>query len=310
MADVTFRQLEYFIATADAGSVSAAAQRLHISQSAVSMAIAALERTLGVQLFLRQPRGVTLTREAHNVLGDARRLTAGIADLRNSTLAAQASLTGSLKVGCYSTLSPLLLPRIVDEFVNRHPEIDLSFEEGSHVALEEQLRAGRLDLAILYDYSTQANPAPRDLTFEPIMFTTPYVLLHPGHRLAAKDKISLRDLVDEPLILFTLAPAGDYFLSLFADAGLEPTIRFRTASFELARAMVARHLGYAILSQHTVIDVSYEDLPFATRQLSGSHRGLAVNVVTPAGMQPTRRTRAFIDQCRLSWAGNCDLNEA
>lgn len=298
MAVPSIRQLEYFVATAESGSFSAASQRLHVSQSALSMSIADLERTLGVRLFLRQPRGVSLTRAGQDVLVDARRLVTGLSDLQNSARTGQASLAGPLVVGCYSTLAPLVLPRVVTEFVARHPDVELSFVEGSHAALQEQLRRGLVDLAILYDYGDTAGGATSDLTMQPILSSAPYVLLHPEHRLAGKDRVPLRQLVAEPLILFDLEPAGEYFRSLFETAGLTPTVRFRTTSYELVRSLVARGLGYGILSQHTATEVSYEGRPFATRPLAGAHRGLAVTAVTLAGLEPTRRARAFIAQCR------------
>jgi DNA-binding transcriptional LysR family regulator len=303
MADTTLRQLEYLIATAEAGSFSAAALRLHVSQSTLSMAIADLERSLGVQLFLRKPRGVVVTRGGEQVLSDARRLVAGLSDLQNSARQSQESLTGPLVVGCYSTLSPLLLPRIVADFVAEHPHVELTFVEGSHAHLEDQLRSGVLDVALLYDY----RPSSRrqhvaDLQLRQVFASAPYVVLHPGHRLAREARVPLRALVDEPMILFNLPPGDQYFRSLFEKAGLTPQVRFQTSSFELVRALVARGLGYSILSQHTVTELSYEGLPFVTRPLAGRHRALPVTAVTLAGSVLTRRAEAFIRQCHDSWA--------
>jgi DNA-binding transcriptional LysR family regulator len=115
--------------------------------------------------------------------------------------------------------------------------------------------------------------------------------------------VTLEALVEEPMILFDLPPGGEYFTSLFTEAGLDPLVRYRTTSYELVRGLVARGLGYSILSQRTRISVSYEDRPFVTRDLAGDHPGLTVNAVTLAHVEPTRRARAFITQCRSSWYG-------
>lgn len=302
MAELTLRQLEYFVAAADSGSVTAAATRLHLSQSALSMALSDLERALKVQLFVRERRGIRLTHVGERVLSDVRRLVAALTDLPNTAAEFQGSMTGSLNVGCYSTLSAMLLPPVLAEFAEAHPEVDLSIVEGSDVVLEEQLRAGTIDVALIYDQnSTQLADDDRFIAW-PIVTNPPYVLLPPGHRLASRERIGLRALADEPLILFDLHPGGEYFLSLFTEAGLEPRIHYRTSSYELVRSLVARGLGYSILSQRTLVQVSYEDRPFETRELAGKHPGLTVNAVTLRGTQPTRRTTTFIQVCRECWA--------
>lgn len=302
MSELTLRQLEYFIAAADAGSVTAAAERLHLSQSALSMALSDLERSVKVQLFVRDRRGVRLTPVGQEVLIDARRLVAGVADLPNTAAEFQGSMSGSLVVGCYSTLSPLLLPPVLAEFATAHPDVELSIVEGSQTMLEEQLRSGILDVALMYDYEHTNFTGERGLLGQPVASSPPYVLLPEGHPLTRHQQVPLESLVEEPLILFDLPRGGDYFLSLFADARLEPRVRYRTESYELVRSLVARGLGYSILSQRTRIKVSYERRRFETRDLAGNYPGLTVHAVRLDWMQPTRRARAFIEACRNCWS--------
>lgn len=302
MSEITLRQLEYFVAVADAGTVTAAAGTLHLSQSALSMALSDLERALDVQLLVRGRRGVHLTHAGEGVLSDSRRLIAGVADLHDSARDFQESMSGRLVVGCYGTLSPLLLPAVVDAFTRDHPKVDLSIVEGSHELLEAKLRSGVLDVALLYDYGRTYFASERALAAEPLVTSAPYVLLPPDHPLTARKAVMLQQLVDEPLILFDLSPGGEYFLSLFDEAGLKPSVRFRTTSYELVRALVARGLGYAILSQRTKVATSYEGLHYEVRELKGKHPGLTVHAVTLGDVPRTRRTQAFIAQCKRSWA--------
>ncbi|MGV9797051.1 LysR substrate-binding domain-containing protein [Mycobacterium sp. NPDC003449] len=298
MSDATLRQLEYFITAVEAGSVTAAAQRLHLSQSALSMALGELERALGVQVLVRHRRGVRPTRIGEQVLVDARRLLVDLEDLQTSARESQHGLTGRLMVGCYSTLSPVLLPPVLSEYVVRFPGVDLTFTEGPHDALIDSLRNGTLDLALLYDYGSDVSAHREDLNTEIIVTAPPYALLPEDHPLAARDAVSLRQLVDQPLILFSLPPGGAYFLSLFKAEGLEPRVRYRATNFELVRSLVARKLGYSILSQRTAISVSYEGRGFVTRPLKGDHPGLGINAVTLAGAKLTRPAAAFIETCR------------
>lgn len=302
MLNVTLKQLEYLIAAAETGSVTAAAGRLFLSQSAVSTALTDLEAALGVQIFIRHARGLALTGVGQQVIVDARRLIAGVEDLRNSVLESSEALSGRLVVGCYSTLAPILLPGIIAEFTERHPGVDVSFIEGSYGQLEEQLRNGTLDLAILYDYHFEKRRFPRDFSANVMATSPPYVILPEGHRLAESPSLTLAQLAPEPMILFDLPPGGDYFLSFFENEELTPNIRFRTTSFEMVRALVARGLGYSILSQRTNITMSYEGNAFVTAPLSGGHHGLSVSAVHLAGVRLTRRATAFIDECQRALA--------
>ncbi|WP_434614256.1 LysR family transcriptional regulator [Arthrobacter sp. A5] len=300
MSNFSLRQLEYLIAAAETGSVTAAAARLYLSQSAVSTALSDLEEALDVQVFIRHPRGLTLTNVGQQVLTDARRLVAGMEDLRNSARESSESLSGKLAVGCYSTLAPILLPRVIADFTKNHPDVDLNFVEGSHTRLEEQLRDGSLDLAILYEYDFGQRHIAKDLALNVVVSTPPYVILPERHELASRENLALADLAPQPLILFDLPPGGDYFLSFFGAENLTPNVRFRTTSFEMVRALVARGLGYSILSQRTNINMSYEGLAFVTRPLTGTFPGLNAGAVHLNGVRLTRRAVAFIDQCRTS----------
>ena len=186
MSEITHRQLEYFVAVADAGTVTGAARNLHLSQSALSMALSDLEGALGVQLLVRGRRGVHLTQAGRGVLSDSRRLIAGVADLHNSARDFQESMSGRLVVGCYSTLSPPPLPSVIDALTTDHPDVDLSIVEGSHSVLEEQRRGGVLDVALLYDYGRTHFAGERELAAEPLVTSAPYVLLSPDHPLTTR----------------------------------------------------------------------------------------------------------------------------
>lgn len=303
---LTLRQLEYLVAVAEVGSLTKAASELHVSQSALSMAIADLERILEVQLFIRQPRGVTPTKVGHRVLTDARRLLSGVGDLQNAAREAHESMSGQLVVGCYSTLSPILLPQVIAAFAERHPAVDLQFVEGSHAYLQQQLRHGVLDLALMYRYGAELFGPSDDLLRTKVLHSPPYVLLPTGHRLARRKTLHLQDVVAEPMVLFDLPPGGDYFRGLFGAEGLTPHVRFRTSSFEMVRALVARGLCYSVLSQRTQTQQSYEGLSYLTRPLAGGHAGLDIDVVQLSNARPTLRAQAFIEGCRVALAEPTD----
>ncbi len=303
MSDVSLRQLEYLRATARLGSVTAAARELFVSQSAVSTALSDLESALGVVLFVRSPKGMRLTVSGQRALTVADNVRGSLEELRDSARQEREEMVGDLTIGCYATIAPILLPKVIAEFSQRHPRVQLSFVEAAHGALLDDLLNSRIDLAITYHYELASARPPVGVESRWLRSDPPYALVPEGGALSAKDVLSLTDLATEPLILFDLPPGGDYFTSLFTRAGLTPNVRFRTTSFEMVRALVARGLGNALLTQRTVLERSYEDLPYATRELDLRAEGLGVEglgveVLRLAGRSPVRRVQAFIDVCQ------------
>ncbi|WP_159042103.1 LysR family transcriptional regulator [Streptomyces sp. SCSIO 75703] len=295
MNEISFRQLEYFVAAAETGSVTAAAAKVHLTQSAVSTALSELEDNLGVQLFLRHARGLKLTTPGRQALADARRLLSGVDELRDSAREVQSALSGSLVVGCYSTLAAVLLPRVIADFVARYPDVDLGFIEGSGQYLVSQLRGVGCDLALMYEADELR--LAKDLRMTALYAAEPYVLLARHHPLAERDAVGVADLAAEPMILFDLPPGATYFLSLFKEAGLTPDVRYRSTNFEMVRSLVAHGLGYAVLTQRPTIPISYDGLELVTLPLAPRRPGLPVGLVRLADLTPSRRAVAFAEQC-------------
>ena len=114
MADYTLRQLEYFVAVAEAGSITRAASAVHLSQSAMSTALTDLEGALGIQLLVRHhAKGITLTPAGRQLLVASRQLLASAADLRSVAHGLGGSLTGTLTIGCFEVMAPYLLPELL-----------------------------------------------------------------------------------------------------------------------------------------------------------------------------------------------------
>ncbi|WP_435198212.1 LysR substrate-binding domain-containing protein [Janibacter sp. GS2] len=294
MLNVTLRQLDYLVSVAEYGTVTAAAQALHISQSTVSTAIADLEHILRITLFVRHSRGLALTRDGEVVLAEARRLIRDVGNLERHAAGLSGQLSGELHIGCYSTIAPMLLPAVVTEFMQRHPAVEVNFSEGSQGDLLSALDQGRSDVAVMYAYRFRNQLTELGHTATKLTAVPPYVLLHPDHRLAGVDSISLRDLARDPYILFDLQPGDQYFLSVFEAEGAAPNVRFRTPNSELVRCLVARGAGYSLLSQRPRSTLSNEGLPYVTKELTTRHEGLDVVAVTPGDRMPSKRVTTFL----------------
>lgn len=290
MADYTLRQLAYFVAVADAGSISGAAAKLRVTPTAVASAMTALERVLRTQLLVRRKaHGVSLTTTGTYLRRRAEILLRDAEELRLSTASGGTELTGPLALGCYVTVSPTILPLLVQWVAERHPKVELAVVARSQAELTELLFSGALDVAIVYDMGL-----PEGLDSVLLYKVRPYLVLAADHPLAGQETVSLHDVVDEPLILLDLPPAAQHTQWLFEQAGLVPRISQRTTDYELTRSLVARGLGYSIIIQRPAIDASYEGLPLAAREIVPAVPGVGARMVWPKGVRLTDRAQALV----------------
>lgn len=290
MAHFTLRQLSYFVAVADAGSLAGAAERLHVSHTAVAAALTELERLLRSQLAVRRKaHGVTLTPAGRHLYARAQALLEDAEEIELSVVSQGAELAGPLVVGCYSTLAPTVTPPLWAAFAHQHSKVKLSFVTGTQDEISASLDRGELDLAVVYDSSLPASVGSVTL-----YAAAPHILMPPDHPLASSTGVTLRDLAGEALVLLETPPSGQHNLTLFREAGVEPNIVHRTSDFELTRSLVARGVGCAILHQRPSVDVSYEGLPLLVRPIRPQARPIRVLMVWSQGVRLNDRMRAMI----------------
>ncbi|WP_028923277.1 LysR family transcriptional regulator [Pseudonocardia acaciae] len=295
---VTLRQLEYFVAAADTGTMSGAAEGLLISQSAVSLAIAQLERALGAQLFLRhKARGLSLTPAGTHLLVEARRLLEHAGELETSVRSLGQELSGRLTIGSFPTLTPFLMPRILRELPRRHPGVSISFRDGSAAELQEWLLGGLCEVALTYDIGIGPGIATISL-----YRMRPHILVAADHPLAAHPTVYLREVAEYPAIMIDYPPNEEWFTQLFVRAGITPDVSHRAVDFESVRALVARGIGWSVLAQRPSIEVSYENLPLVMLEIRDEVPDVGVVLATPESARLTQRARAFIDFCRDEFA--------
>ena len=250
----SLRQLEYFVACVDHGSTADAAGALNVSQPTISIAVTKLEDQLGVQLLRRHhSQGVTATASAENILHSARALLAHATDLQSQIMTKGDTISGELKLGSFSTLASSILPRLVNSFSSKHPEIQLKITEGTQVELLDGLNSGQLEMALLYDLDLPSSIKKTKLTE-----LTPHAVLPAGHPLSTQADVDIADLADEPFILLDIPPSREYFLGLFKSVGLEPNIVHSSPSLELVRGLVGYGLGFSLLVTRPMSDMTYD----------------------------------------------------
>lgn len=287
MPDFTLRQLECFVAVADHATIAHAADALHASPSAVSAALGELEKHLDEELLVRRrAHGVTLTTTGRALLPRARALLAAARDLSPT---GGDELSGHLALGIYQTLSASLLPGIIDGFTREHPAVTVDFLEGSGDDLLHALDDGRVDVAILYHRDIYGAVQTRSL-----YALRAHVLLSADHRLANAASVTLADLADDPFIQFDVQPAWQNTLALMTAAGVRPVIRYVTGNYELARSLVGRGLGYTVLVNRPVNDLTHEGRRVVVRELSPAPDPTMVALAWPHDRTLTKLLREFI----------------
>ena len=295
---LSLRQLQHFVAVAERGTISAAAEHLYMSPSALSGSITELERALGTELCVRRrAQGVTLTPVGREVLEKARRLIDDAAELRYLVRGRGTELAGPLGIGCFVTLAPTVLPRLLSEMQSAHPMVTLDFMEGSQDKLHEALLKGDIDAAVMYDMG-----GLESLDSIVLFEARGYALFGEGHPLAQQATVTLEDLAPEPLVLFDQPPSTNYAMSAFEAHGLVPTIRHRTQGYELTRSIVARGLAYAILVQRPPNKSSYEGLPIVEREVDPPLPICPVVLAWPRDARLSPRAQALAELTRRLYA--------
>jgi DNA-binding transcriptional LysR family regulator len=290
----TLRQLEYFVAVGEAGSIAKAAEQVNVSPPAISAAISHLETEFATQLFIRKhSHALSLTAAGRVFLKEVAQLLVNAEALHDVASDLAHKVRGLLTVGCLLTFAPLVVPPVRAGFEELYPDVRFRQFERNHSQLMEMLQRGEIDVALTYDLGLL-----QDIVFEPLMKLPPYVVLSPAHRLAGKDRVSPEELVEEPLILLDLPYSREYFLSIFTNVGLRPNIVERTTDITVMRAMVANGLGYGIANIRPLAIHSADGKALAYKALHTKTRPLVMGVALPTAEHRSLIIRAFIDHCR------------
>lgn len=290
----TLRQLEYFIAAGEAGSITLASERVHISQPSISTAISHLEQELNVQLFVRHhAQGLSLTPAGRELLREAKNLVAQAQGLYLLASEATDQVRGSLSLGCMVTLAPMLVPELSHSFSSAFPAVTIRHTEANHEEVFEGLRHSEVDLAICYDLQI-----PEDIEFTPLAELPPHVLMSEADPLARQSSIALPDIAAEPMILLDLPISREYFVALFLNQGLEPNIAARSAHLEVVRTMVANGYGYSILNVTPRSEFALDGRKLVRVRLAGKHRPMTIGIATLKSLRQSKLVTAFSTHCQ------------
>jgi LysR family hydrogen peroxide-inducible transcriptional activator len=238
-------QLRYFVAVAQLGNFSRAAERCHVSQPSLSQQILKLERRLKQPLLHRLGRRAILTDAGRLLLDRATAILAAVDDTERRLSDADGFQGSRLAVGAIPTIAPYLLPPALESFGRRHPKVQLAIHEDVTHNLVAALLEGDLDLALLALPITDEH-----LQAEPVLTEPLFLAVARGHPLSRRRRVRIEDLVDERFILLNEVHClGEQVLSVCRTHGCLPQIACRSAQIATIQALIALGQGVSLLPE-------------------------------------------------------------
>ena len=237
------RQLEMFRAVAEEGTFTRAAERLHVSQSAVSRQLQLLEDELGTLLLQRTGRGANLTAAGELLLTTANRINRDLQEVVSQISETQELRRGVLKLGAGMTASLYVLPKLLKKFRSIYRNLELRVFAGSADDILRMLRTNQLDLALL-----TLPIVAGDLEIRPVLKEEMVVVTSRGHVLTRERSVDAHALGRHPLVLFETGSNTRHVVDeFFLREEVPINVVMETENVEIIKAMVANGLGVTII---------------------------------------------------------------
>jgi DNA-binding transcriptional LysR family regulator len=300
MSDLTLRQLEYFLAVVDRGSVSEAARVCNVSQATVSAALSQLEKRLNVTLIARGPARRARTTSAGRQFGmHARAILSSVSDAVESLHDDSSMLQGPLRIGCIPTVGPRMIPATASSFVSRHPHIDLDFVEAHPMTIQRMVLNGEVDVAVMYRKQVQMEGLVQHSLAEVQL----HALVSADHRLADRSGVDVGELVDDPVILLDSPPTADLLINQIRSLGYEPSVRWLLPNAETIRSMVGWGLGFSLANAVPHPNtLTFEGMPVRYLPVTNPEFANTIVGVTMTGARMSKKLSATLDILRTTAA--------
>ena len=238
---ITLAQIQAFATVAEVGSFTLAGEQLGMTQSAVSHAVAALEKELQVSLLERDRNGIFLTEIGRQTLMQAQEMLAAAERIRQYASAVVGLETGKVRVGSFSSVSARFLPGLLRKFRHRYPGIEVVLLEGTDDEVRECLQPRAVDVGVV------VLPAEEFATLSIAQDEFLAVVPH-SHRLVREQQIPIRELSQEPFIM-SKAGCKPAFEAMFQKAKITPKIQFEVIDLGTIFAMVREGMGVTIVPE-------------------------------------------------------------
>jgi len=267
-----------------------AAERLFISQPAVTSQIKAFEDQLNIKLFYKRGRKVYPTAESEILFEYARKVFDSEAEFENVVEEMQGLKRGVLRIGAAKAYARYLLPTLISSFLHYYPYVQIKVDEGSSMELVNNLLEFKNDIAIIV--KTVEN---KNIHFEPFLRSELVLIVAPDHPFARKESIYFSDMRAEKLVMKEVGSATRMLVDdLFAKHECVPNILMETSNSEFIKQMVRQGEGLAFLSRPSV-QAEISEKTLGSVSIKESKMFMDANIVYVANRNYTNVVSAFLD---------------
>lgn len=298
---ISLKQIQYFLAAAETGQFSAAALKVHVTQTAITAAIKDLEGSLGVTLFLRHhASGVSLTVDGQKFLHHAYAITAAVNSALHDPGLMRQDIRGKVRVGASPSILSLYVVPAIARFTRAYPQIELEVRELPRPELEEALLRGEFDIGAgwLANFERQEAFHMASLTRSRRQLWLPA-----SHPLLSRRSIALADVAPLPYVLYDQDETPRNTRLFFGHHGLEPNIRYTASTIEAVRSLIAQGLAVAVLSDASYRPFSIEGLRIETRPLLDALPSIEIGLAWDANRPLSPAADTFKVFMQLTFSG-------
>ena len=278
---------EIFLKVAELGNITQAAEALAYTQSGVSHAIAAMEREAGCTLFHRSKFGVKLTRQGEQLLPLVQELVNRQHALDQAMDALSNRVSGTLRIGSFTSFTAVWIPRLIREFTGKFPEVKIELTNGAYRDIEEKILSGKLDCGFLS--AIEDDP----LDFFPLLEDEILAIMSPEHALSSRKSLPLQELKGHPLI--SQFQGSDHDVQqIFRKARIRPKAKYILDDDISVMGMVAQNEGIALMPKLMLKTASFDltAIPLKPRQ----HRTIGLAALPQK--ETTLLVRTFTGFCK------------
>ena len=294
MLRFTFRQLEYFVAVGESGSIAVASEKVNVSSPSISAAISQLEEEFGLPLFARQhAKGLSLTLAGRQMMEKAKCVLNEAESMVDLAVDISGTIQGPLSVGCMLTFAQVVLPSLRLSFEQRFPDVRFRQYELDQAAIFTNLRRADIDVALTYDLDL-----PSDLSFQVLASLPPFAMFSKDHPLSEHSFVSIEQLAPFPMALLDLPFSTDYFQSFFFQSGVKPLVTERTRDMAVLRSLVANGYGYSIANLRPLNNRSPDGKLLRFVPIVGDLRPMKMGILTTPEAENVNVIRAFVEHCK------------
>jgi len=294
--DISYKRLAAFIALYETRDIAGAAHRLGITKAAVYNSVRQLEELLELELFQREPNGVSPTGFSNVLVRHAKLAFAEIRHAMDDIANIDGIAHGGVTIGTLPYSRTFLAPQAINRLLAEHPQLDVSTQEGPYAVMEASLRSGDIDFIVGAIRPTEPD---LDIVTEKLFEDRLSVIARKDHPLTNRKRMRLKDLQDLQWVLpGKQTPARQLFVETLKRHDMEtPEHAVQTSSLSMVRGLLLDSDRVALLSEHQIYyDKMFDVLDVLPVDLEETYRPMGVTM--RAHTQPSPAARLFLEQLR------------